>query len=256
MSEDCQRPEALSLDCAHGDAFGTDVECMSYPQEPPPGLSDVLREVARLLRPTVGDGGARANAGANVDLQFGSLRLAPRARTLLRDGRAVDIGGRAFDVLHVLLRSRGSVVTKAEIVDQVWPGLFVEESNLRFQVSCVRKALGVERDLIKTVPGRGYLLVADIGLSPREANDPAQLPVPMGSQELVVIPGGRVVSEDSGLAADGWHEFRGLLQSALDELRQLNSLAERSGAGSGPVADVSRGSRSPQDDVRTLMPAP
>jgi DNA-binding winged helix-turn-helix (wHTH) protein len=62
-----------------------------------------------------------------------------------------------FDILTVLLRSRGCIVGKREIVKAVWPTTTVEESNLRFQVAQLRKALGRDQDLIKTVPGRGYL---------------------------------------------------------------------------------------------------
>jgi DNA-binding winged helix-turn-helix (wHTH) protein len=61
-----------------------------------------------------------------------------------------------------LVQARGTVVTKEVIARQVWPSTIVEESNLRFQMACLRKALGVDRDLIKTVPGRGYLLAADV----------------------------------------------------------------------------------------------
>jgi hypothetical protein len=62
----------------------------------------------------------------------------------------------------VLAQARGTLVTKEAIIRQVWPSTIVEESNLRFQMACVRKALGRDRDLIKTIPGRGYLLAADV----------------------------------------------------------------------------------------------
>ena len=57
-----------------------------------------------------------------------------------------------------LLRARGQLVDKTEIVRSVWPSTTVDESNIRFQVASLRKALGPEGDLIKTIPGRGYLL--------------------------------------------------------------------------------------------------
>jgi len=83
----------------------------------------------------------------------------PGTRTLLCKGRAVVIGGRAFDLLLTLLRSRGEIVSKDEIMRQVWPALFVDECNLRFQMAMLRRVLGEDRDLIKTVTGRGYLMV-------------------------------------------------------------------------------------------------
>lgn len=93
---------------------------------------------------------------------FGPFRMLPGSRTLLRDGRPVDCGSRAFDLLHVLLLSRGKVVSKDAIVRHVWPTTCVEESNLRFQMAALRKVLGTYKGAIKTVPGRGYLLVADL----------------------------------------------------------------------------------------------
>ncbi|RRN63614.1 hypothetical protein EIK80_17085 [Caulobacter sp. 602-1] len=88
--------------------------------------------------------------------------MLPAARILLHHGAPVEIGGRAFDLLHVLLRSRGALVARDDIIRHVWPTTTIEESNLRVQVASLRKILGEDRDLLKTVPGRGYLLAADI----------------------------------------------------------------------------------------------
>lgn len=92
---------------------------------------------------------------------FGPFRLLPGSRTLLRDGQPVECGSRAFDLLHVLLLSRGQVVSKDDIVRHVWPTTCVDESNLRFQMASLRKVLGVYRDAIKTIPGRGYLMALE-----------------------------------------------------------------------------------------------
>lgn len=109
---------------------------------------------------------------------FGHYTVCPGARTLKFGGAEVPLGSRAFDLLVVLLRSRGSLVTKDEIVREVWPSTFVDESNLRFQMGVLRKALGVERDRIKTIPGRGYIFVDDehalpAVMTPRGAVRPA-----------------------------------------------------------------------------------
>ena len=92
-------------------------------------------------------------------IAFDEFLVLPESRTLLCKGAPVQLGGRAFDLLMVLLQSRGTVVTREAIVRYVWPSTIVEESNLRFQVACLRKALGAARDCIKSVQGRGYLLV-------------------------------------------------------------------------------------------------
>ncbi|TPG52617.1 winged helix-turn-helix domain-containing protein [Sphingomonas glacialis] len=106
--------------------------------------------------------GPRSNNSKLPD-SFGDYRVHPCARTLTCKGHAVPIGSRAYDLLIVLLRSRGRLVTKEEIMREVWPATFVDESNLRFQMGCLRKALGSERDRIKTIPGRGYLFVEEEG---------------------------------------------------------------------------------------------
>ena len=95
-------------------------------------------------------------------VRFGRFCVVPGARQLLADGRPVSLGSRAFDLLVVLLNARGTVVSKDEIVNYVWPSSTVEESNLRFQMAALRRALGEDRDVIKTVSGRGYLLAAEV----------------------------------------------------------------------------------------------
>jgi DNA-binding winged helix-turn-helix (wHTH) protein len=102
-------------------------------------------------------------AGEARPIGFGEFLALPAARSLLFRGAMVELGSRAFDLLIVLLRSRGEIVSKEEIVRHVWPTTNVAESNLRFQMMTLRKALGRDRDRIKTVPGRGYLFIADDG---------------------------------------------------------------------------------------------
>jgi len=75
-------------------------------------------------------------------VEFGRFRLLPHRRELRADGVAVELGGRAFDVLMVLAEARGGLVTKDEILSRVWPDTVVEENNLVVQISALRKALG------------------------------------------------------------------------------------------------------------------
>ncbi len=89
-------------------------------------------------------------------MRFGRYELLAGERVLLLDGAPVPLGPRAFDVLNALLERRGQLVRKDELMEAVWPGVFVEENNLQAQVSAIRKVLG--RDAIATVPGRGYQL--------------------------------------------------------------------------------------------------
>jgi TolB-like protein/DNA-binding winged helix-turn-helix (wHTH) protein/Flp pilus assembly protein TadD len=102
-------------------------------------------------------------------VEFGRFRLLPHRHELRADGVAVELGSRAFDVLMVLVEARGALVTKDEILSRVWPDTVVEENNLAVQISTLRKALGEDRDSIRTVSGRGYRFVAEIRTSPAEA---------------------------------------------------------------------------------------
>ena len=95
-------------------------------------------------------------------VEFGRFRLLRHRRELFADGVVVELGSRALDVLMVLIEARGAVVTKDEIMARVWPDTVVEENNLVVQISTLRKALGEDRDFIRTVSGRGYRFIADI----------------------------------------------------------------------------------------------
>jgi DNA-binding winged helix-turn-helix (wHTH) protein len=90
---------------------------------------------------------------------FGPFRLTPGRRRLEKDGVAIALGGRAFDILLVLLERPQQIVSKKEIFDRVWPGLHVDESSLRVHISALRKALGDGKpdvNYITNVSGRGY----------------------------------------------------------------------------------------------------
>ena len=103
-------------------------------------------------------------------IRFGEFTLAPDERKLTRNGIELPLGARAFDMLCFLVANRQRVLTKAEILDGVWPEIAVEESNLTVQVSSLRKALGPEA--LATIPGRGYQFVhfVEEGTPPPEAN--------------------------------------------------------------------------------------
>jgi DNA-binding winged helix-turn-helix (wHTH) protein len=75
------------------------------------------------------------------------------------------IGSRALDILGVLVERPGDLVSRAEIMEAVWPGTAVEDSNLNVQVAALRRVLDQNREqgsCIQTVPGRGYRFVAPV----------------------------------------------------------------------------------------------
>jgi len=82
-----------------------------------------------------------------------------RQRQLLADGVPVELGTRAFDLLLVLLDADGLLVPKEDLLTRVWAGIVVSEENLKVQVSALRKALGADREVIRTEVGRGYRFI-------------------------------------------------------------------------------------------------
>jgi DNA-binding winged helix-turn-helix (wHTH) protein len=101
-------------------------------------------------------------AAADATLEFGRFRILLRRRQLVVDGVPIELGTRAFDLLLVLLEADGSLVTKVELMSRVWPGIVVAEENLKVQMSALRKALGEDRDFIRTEFGRGYRFTAAV----------------------------------------------------------------------------------------------
>src|SRR5258706_6352911 len=97
---------------------------------------------------------------------FGRFLVLPHRRELLADGQPVKLGGRAFDVLLALIEARGAVVSKDALMTRVWPDRIVEENNLQAHIVTLRKAFAAERDLIRTVSGRGYQFTVQINLLP------------------------------------------------------------------------------------------
>src|ERR687889_2777994 len=97
--------------------------------------------------------------------EFGPFTLDPAERVLTRDGQPVALTPKAFDLLVVLVENGGHLLGKKDLMEAVWPDSFVEEGNLTFTVSSLRKALGEDRkepQYIETVPRSGYRFVADV----------------------------------------------------------------------------------------------
>ena len=97
--------------------------------------------------------------------QFGDFVLIPGERLLMRDGEAIPLTPKAFDLLVALVRRSGHLVSKDELLQEIWPGRVVEEVNLSVNISAVRKALGRDPDgaeLIRTVSKGGYRFVAPV----------------------------------------------------------------------------------------------
>ena len=96
---------------------------------------------------------------------FGPFRLDVEECRLLRGDEVVPLNPKAFDTLVVLVRRSGHLVKKDELLGEVWPEAYVEDSNLAHQISSLRKALGETREgtpYVETVPRRGYRFTAPV----------------------------------------------------------------------------------------------
>jgi DNA-binding winged helix-turn-helix (wHTH) protein len=100
--------------------------------------------------------------GAGGILEFGRFQVSLRRRELLSEAVPIELGTRAFDLLLVLLEADGALVTKEELMSRVWRGIIVAEDNLKVQISALRKALGEDRNFIRTEFGWGYRFTAAV----------------------------------------------------------------------------------------------
>lgn len=97
--------------------------------------------------------------------EFGPFRLDPAERRLLRDDEQVALTPKCFDLLVMLVENSGHLLKKEELLERLWPNQFVEEANLSFNISTLRKALGKGQNgqrFIETVPKKGFRFVARV----------------------------------------------------------------------------------------------
>jgi DNA-binding winged helix-turn-helix (wHTH) protein/TolB-like protein/Flp pilus assembly protein TadD len=97
--------------------------------------------------------------------QFGPFSIDAAERLLLKEGHPVPLTPKTFDLLLMLVENSGRLLGKAELMESLWPGSFVEEANLPNNISLLRRALGddaSEHKYIETVPKRGYRFVAEV----------------------------------------------------------------------------------------------
>jgi Tol biopolymer transport system component/DNA-binding winged helix-turn-helix (wHTH) protein len=138
-----------------------------------------------------------SGAGSGPIYEFDGWRLSPGQRQLMSpDGKPVALRSKVFDLLLFLVRERGRVVTKAELMESVWPDAVVEENNLNQAISALRQALGESAQaprLVATITGRGYQFVGEVRESdsrPSEtsaSSSPVSRYVLAGALVLVVV---------------------------------------------------------------------
>ncbi len=119
--------------------------------------------------------------------EFGCFRLDAAEHLLLRDGEAVPLTPKAFDLLLALVEGHGHLLEKDELLKKVWPDTFVEEANLASNISQLRKALGDGENgqrYIETAPKRGYRFVANVKEVMKEHAEPT-IQEQLGSQSTI-----------------------------------------------------------------------
>ncbi len=120
-------------------------------------------------------------------ISFGPYRLLAARRLLLEGDKPVRLGGRAFDILSALVERAGEVVSKEELIARAWPATYVEEANLKIQVSALRRALGDgqgDNRYVATVVGRGYNFVAPIRKEEPSRASPSPIIAPAALHNL------------------------------------------------------------------------
>src|SRR6185436_9772334 len=106
--------------------------------------------------------------------EFGPFHLDVHQHVLLRDREIVPLAPKALDLLIALVEQSGHVLSKDELLKQVWPDTIVEEANLSHHVFTLRKALEDDKNgakYIETIPRRGYRFVANVTAVGAETDD-------------------------------------------------------------------------------------
>jgi DNA-binding winged helix-turn-helix (wHTH) protein len=155
-------------------------------------------------------------------ISFGPFRLRPKARLLEKDGVALQVGGRALDILILLVARAGEVVSKRELVDTVWADVNVDEGSLRFHITALRKVLGdnaADARYVLNIPGRGYSFAAAIShagaalraVEPETQAPPARDPLMAAPRQALPAQLTRIIGRERTieelLAELGAHRF-------------------------------------------------
>src|SRR5580704_6627036 len=149
---------------------------------------------------------------------FGRFRLDPLRRILTRDGTVVALSPRLFDTLLYLVEHPNRVVEKDEFLGAVWPGRFVDESNVGQTIFALRKALndaGEDENFISTAPGRGYRFTAPVEWTAENPTPEVSLAGPspdvlssVSAVQAALRPAPDSISARGGANAGQWSAWR------------------------------------------------
>src|SRR6185503_6505442 len=124
--------------------------------------------------------------------EFGPFQLDLNDRLLTREGEVISLRPKATEILVKLVTNAGQLIKRDELLKEVWPDTFVEESNLSQTIFTLRKALGDNRTeprYIETVPRRGYRFVAVVKDEAAKKHQAllATSTAPIGRQQVVAV---------------------------------------------------------------------
>jgi DNA-binding winged helix-turn-helix (wHTH) protein len=173
-----------------------------------------------------------------VTIRFGEFVLSADSRQVLRDGKDVRLSPKAFDLLCTLLSRRPGVVSKADLIAQIWPDTFVTEANLNVLIGEIRRALADDARaprFLRTVHGVGYAFCGDASDSARAL--PAQggetrFWLEWKNRTFTLSAGDNIIGRDP--RSDVWLEHSGVsrrhaririepdTQAVLDDLESTN----------------------------------
>src|SRR4051794_12188040 len=125
----------------------------------------------------------------NSRYSFGSYVLDVQARQVSRGGERLSLAPKAFDLLVLLAGSQRRAISRDELIRELWSEEFVEEANLSFQMSALRRALGEEgAKYIETVPKHGYRFNCPVSPLPTEEAVAFSRSRPVRRRNLVLVP--------------------------------------------------------------------
>jgi DNA-binding winged helix-turn-helix (wHTH) protein len=138
-----------------------------------------------------------------VTIRFADCILDLDARRLVRGGQEAHLPPKAFDLLKLLVENRPRVLSKTELIERVWPGVFVSDASLAKVVSKIRRAIGQDDDarIVRTVHGCGYAFAAELHDQPRGesagAAGSAVCWLFCGRREFPLVDGEHVIGRES-----------------------------------------------------------
>lgn len=184
---------------------------------------------------------------------FGGNRLDATRYALTRDGVPIPVEPQVFDVLHLLARNAGRLVSRDALIDAVWQGRIVSEATISARISAARTAIGdsgQDQRMIRTVPRRGFELVVPVTVEEAAAPEtaPASAPPPPEIRQTIryaaSADGTNIAWSSAGQGPAvlyGWHHFShleqdwtsGLLRRGLAALSASHRLVRYDIRGSG-----------------------